>query len=728
MLLNEALVNPPGPDAPNEFVEIKGSPGAAITNVYLLALEGEPGNNAGRVAYAAHFSGLSLGSNGLLVLAATNSPFAIPPGALLVTEPEFSVSGGALPNRTLSLLLVRTAGQIRQGDDLDKGDNGILEGLPADTVILDAVGWQAGNASDIVYGGVNLGTNPPDALGRFPGNLAAVSVGAWYFGQLAGTNAASFVFNALDVSPNFPGGAGLSPGAENTIAVHITGAGPLSGVIGDPTNPGLDLVVGAAGVNSDQLVLSASSDNSQIVPDSNLAVVPGPGGQRTLFLDPVGVGYATVAVTVSGPSGASRIAFPYASSAMGRPGGFWHTGASDGSTAIAVDPELVFVGDNENNVIRLYERHRSGPPLREFDFQSDLGLTPEEHGEVNIEASTRAGNRFYFAGAHSNANSGQSRTNRSRVFAVDYSGMGTNSALSYVGRYDYLKLDLIAWDATNGHGKGSNYYGFAASTADTVNPKAPDGFNIEGLTMAPSSTNAAWLGFRAPIVPPTNRTYALVVPVLNFAALAAGGGPPGSAVFGAPIELDLYGRGIRSIEGCSNSFVISAGPPGDVGVYPNDFRLYTWSGDAADQPQQRRADLRGLQPEGISELPAGPWTPDSRFELISDLGTTVLYGDGIQDKHLLVPAFKKFRSDWVALGSVEIPVPIITSVWVTSGQVGLAWRSLKGVTYRLQTAPTLMPAEWADLPGDVAASGPFTTREDVASGTVRFYRVQALPQ
>ena len=99
------------------------------------------------------------------------------------------------------------------------------------------------------------------------------------------------------------------------------------------------------------------------------------------------------------------------------------------------------------------------------------------------------------------------------------------------------------------------------------------------------------MAFRAPIVPATNRNYALIVPVLNFTTLAVSNGPPGSASFGPPIELDLYGRGTRSLEGNSSGYLIVAGPAGTLpGNYPQDFKLYTWTGNPADQPQQRDAD------------------------------------------------------------------------------------------------------------------------------------------
>jgi len=50
--------------------------------------------------------------------------------------------------------------------------------------------------------------------------------------------------------------------------------------------------------------------------------------------------------------------------------------------------------------------------------------------------------------------------------ATQVSGDGTGPtpyALNYVGRYDRLRDDLIAWDRDGLHGLGANYFGLAAS-------------------------------------------------------------------------------------------------------------------------------------------------------------------------------------------------------------------------------------------------------------------------
>src|SRR5205807_1819434 len=119
--------------------------------------------------------------------------------------------------------------------------------------------------------------------------------------------------------------------------------------------------------------------------------------------------------------------------------------------------------------------------------------------EVDIEAADRVGNRIFWVGSESNSKDPAPRPNRDRIFATDLSGTGANTSLSYVGRYDFLKEDLIAWDQSNGHGLGANYLGLAASAAASVLPEAADGsgFNIEGMVFKPGSSTTAYIAFRA---------------------------------------------------------------------------------------------------------------------------------------------------------------------------------------------------------------------------------------
>ena len=347
--------------------------------------------------------------------------------------------------------------------------------------------------------------------------------------------------------------------------------------------------------------------------------------------------------------------------------------------------------------------------------------------EVDIEASTRVGNRIYWLGSHSHSALAENRTNRARIFATDLSGSSSNSTLTFAGHYDFLKVDLINWDSTNGHGKGSNYYGLTLSSAVGTDPKAPDGsgFNLEGLTMAPGSTNTAYLAFRAPLVPATNRAKALLVPVTNFTTATISAGGPGTARFGPPIELNLGGRGVRSIEGSGTNFLIVAGPPGKAtGVTPYDFKLFTWTGNPGDAAKERSADLSGLNPEGIVELPAGPWNATNQFQLISDNGITVFYNDTVEAKHLTEPNFKKFRSDWIVLGTGVVSRPFFRSIAVSGGTATLAWQSFSGVTYRVQSKQDFGMTNWTNLGLDFLATDAVSVRQDNFNPSKqRFYRV-----
>jgi hypothetical protein len=736
VLLSEIKANPPGPvEGPYEFVELRGEPNLLLTNVYFVVVDGNTSSNPGMANLVIKLSNLRLGSSGLLVLGGYNCPYPIPFGTAFLPDNKFDAPAGTLGNDTVSFLLISSPKPIQEGVDLDGGDNGVLEGLSKGATILDAVGWSEGDNGDIVYGGVSLtqSSGVPDAASRFEYDQTPLSAAAWYNGDLLGPNADSLAYNDNGASANFPAGAELTPGVYVNLDPSFAGLRPFSGVIGDPTNPGLTFQIRDPDSDPATLQITVTSSNQLVVPNGNLTVVAGAGGLRTLFLNPIGIGYSWMQLIVTDDDLSVTQSFLYAASAMGRAGGYFHSGMSDASAAFALDANYMWVGDDENQTLKLYDRHRSGEPMAAINFDAFLGLTDVDNGvprEVDIEGSTHVGNRVFWIGSQSLSSEAEFRPNRGRLFAADSVGAGSSSSFVYRGRYDFIRDDLAAWDANNLHGKGANYYGFVASQQVGVDPKAPDGsgFNIEGLCMAPGSSTVAYLAFRAPIVPATNRNYALIVPVLNFTTLAGTNLPPGSAVFGSPIELDLYGRGFRSIEGSDAGFLIVGGPaaskPGD---YPADFRLYTWNGLANNQPQQLSANLLGMNPEAIVEIPPAPWTSSTLVQLLSDNGVAIYYGDNIEAKHLPYPAFKKFRDDWVPMGQVVKPAPFIKSMKIAGGNLTITWRALQGETYRLQSCGSLPAQNWTDIAGDVLASGPLASKTFLLTGSPKFYRVRILP-
>lgn len=539
------------------------------------------------------------------------------------------------------------------------------------------------------------GTAPPGITNL---NLPSLSDNAYYRGNTASGNDTATNWTTYDfppVSPNVPTPGDANPNqdlsnlralsgnpptiVENTVSPLVnlaaTGNGNLSGVIGDPSDPaqntGIDFTIDDPDNPINSLIVSAVSSNQTVVPNANL-VLTGNGASRNLKITPTSVGYASITVTVSDGTLSSGYTINYAASAQSNQTAStrWHTGKADASTAVAVDSAYMFVADDEDQTIRLYNRTQSGLPLSSFDFTLDLGLSDTSGGvprEVDIEASAQNGNRIYWLASHSNSSSGNNRPNRSRLFATEISGAGSTASLTYVGRYDGLKTDLINWDSSNAHGLGANFFGLAASAAVGVIPEVADGsgFNVEGFVFAPDNSTV-YVSFRAPIVPANNRTRALIVPITNVAALVSGNPSAGPAQFGAPIQLNLGGRGIREIKkNGANEYLIVAGDAGPTG----NFATYSWSGNPNETPILRTSNLTGLNPESIVEVPANLNGLNNlatvQVQLLSDNGDDIYYGDGIIAKDLPQNEFKKFRSDTVTVQAVTTAANINVSGKVT---------------------------------------------------------------
>ena len=486
---------------------------------------------------------------------------------------------------------------------------------------------------------------------------------------------------------------GITLGATTSINVSITdndsantapvisAIPPLAVVMTLADNPTTTFTVSDGESAAASLTVTAlSSSNPGVVPVANVTL-SNVSGTVTAVVVPLAVGYADITVQVSdgvlSSTGLLRVA---ASAAPLSPSQTRYLfGTCDASTAVAVDVSTMFVADDETQMLRLYSRTASGYPIASFDYTSALGLTDISGGvprEVDIEASTRIGNRIFWLGSHSNSSSGNQRVNRSRLFATDVAGAGAAATLSFVGYYAGLKTDLLAWDSGNAHGLGANFFGLTASTASGVIPEAngANGFNIEGLTVAPDGSTA-WVAFRAPISPASARTKALIVPITNLAALVGGSPATGPATFGAPIQLDLGGRGIRSIERASSGdYVIIAGPHNSAtGTAPSDFRLYRWTGSPGDAPRITSASLAGLSstgsPEGIVEVPANPGSATA-IQIVADAGDTVWYADAAICKDLSEPRFKAFRADSIALGTVNYRIHEVQGSGTASPLVG----------------------------------------------------------
>lgn len=300
-------------------------------------------------------------------------------------------------------------------------------------------------------------------------------------------------------------------------------------------------------------------------------------------------------------------------------------GMCDASAAIPLSHSLFIAVSDEDNVLRLYDADRPGPPLRELDFSAALGLIKPTRNnrtrseESDLEAATRVGELAFFVTSHGRNSSGKFKAARLRFFATT---APTDGAATLVGQpYERLLDDLLA---------EPSLAQFNLRAASELAPKAEGGLNLEGMTARPDG--GVLLGFRNPI--PNGQ--ALVVPLENPRELIRGNA---SARFGAPLSLNLNGLGVRGLSLFRGRYLIEAGHF-DRGAVSN---LFTWDGPGTSPRNLEHLDLTDFNPEGF-------FTPESRDKvlLLSDDGTRTSEA-GVECKRLRNPGDKTFRGLWVTL-------------------------------------------------------------------------------
>ncbi|MDH3493836.1 MAG: hypothetical protein OEM82_09820, partial [Acidobacteriota bacterium] len=201
IILNEIEVNNPGTDDPAcEFIELRGDANTSVPGeIYLLEVEGD-GTSAGTVDFARNINGQQLGPNGTVTFGGTSIVGAGDRGipASVCGSRSYTDSGGihvedpnlTLENGTISFMLVAVEKSvIGVGDDIDTNDDGIIDNLPFDAMIIDAVGWSDGGVADFVYGGVNVTpgntSGSPDGATRNFTNITELDPAAWFADDLA---------------------------------------------------------------------------------------------------------------------------------------------------------------------------------------------------------------------------------------------------------------------------------------------------------------------------------------------------------------------------------------------------------------------------------------------------------------------------------------------------------------------------------------------------------------
>ena len=454
----------------------------------------------------------------------------------------------------------------------------------------------------------------------------------------ASPSASASASTSPSASASTSAGASASPSGSKTPTISLDGS-TLLGSVGNTRNPAVTITVGDAYYGAAAVTLTAKSSSTSVVPTAGL-VFSGSGATRTLAVTPAKAGYATLTVTATAPDGSTKTAtVSYAASVADSadPAADYYSGIGNASAMIDVGGGYYVVGDDETNVLYLYQQGVTAP-VKTYDFTSKF---PNGDTEIDIEAAAKVGNRIYWTGSQSNKDNGDLAPSRSTVFATDISGSGASTSLSYVGAYTGLRTDMINWDAANG-----KTLGLAASAASGVGGHTTSSFNVEGLEFAPGSTSTAYFAFRAPLESTSSRSKALVVPVTNLDQLVTGAAS--KATFGSAIQMNLGGLGIRDIrKNAANQYVILGGTAdGD-----NDAAaLYSWDGVAADAPVKDAVTLPTPAStgawEGIGTVPAD-LAAGSPLYLIQDDGDTPWYNDGDTSKDGLTAQYMKFLGDTI---------------------------------------------------------------------------------
>jgi hypothetical protein len=209
LLLNELYVNSPGADEPFEFIELKGTPGSTLNNIYVVVFESDSGS-AGNADVVIPLNGVTLGSNGLLFIGTSLGYPDIPSETVFKDTLLFGLP--LLENGSISFTVMFSPIPMLKDVDYDTNNDGVLD-LPNGAQLQDAVGWTNGDLTALIYGGVVLtqSAGTPDAAVRFFDNNTPFSAAAWYNGDLVNSNS----FDPLEVSSNMPQGSGITPGNIN---------------------------------------------------------------------------------------------------------------------------------------------------------------------------------------------------------------------------------------------------------------------------------------------------------------------------------------------------------------------------------------------------------------------------------------------------------------------------------------------------------------------------------
>ncbi len=311
---------------------------------------------------------------------------------------------------------------------------------------------------------------------------------------------------------------------------------------------------------------------------------------------------------------------------------------ADASAAVALDANLVIVGGDEEDFLRVYRWDDPGSaPVLDIDLVAYLNIEPL-HPEMDIEGATWFGDRIFWITSHGRSRNGVYQYSRYQFYATTVTVDGPYINFRFDGNYIDLVDDLIEYDSVYDLGLadaiGVSGEHIDANTISDLAPKV-DGLNIEGLCTT-AEGDSIFIAFRNPRPEVDGDKHALIIGLRNPEQVVLFGA---KAQFDPPILLDLDGFGIRSIEYSQSmgAYLIMAGSHKAGADEPVQI-LYCY--DDSTGALDKICKFPVITPEAMFQFPQS-----SDIQLLSDDGVLLIetpFGT-IENKYLPVPQ-RTFRS------------------------------------------------------------------------------------
>lgn len=222
LVISEIMVNPSGTDVPHEYIELRGDPGATIANdTYFIQVEGDsndPGdlesngdasngctvNNDGVTPCPQggiiDLSGVTIGSNGYVVLLHHDNDYTVNPDATVLTD----LTDGDLEGQSHTFFLVNTNGNgaPSSGDDIDDDNDGEIDAAYTSIwTFIDGVSFiDDDDANEYAYANVIFAESAAVATLVHPSTATVISTETQYdYAARIGNSTGSLINNDANV-------------------------------------------------------------------------------------------------------------------------------------------------------------------------------------------------------------------------------------------------------------------------------------------------------------------------------------------------------------------------------------------------------------------------------------------------------------------------------------------------------------------------------------------------